>query len=133
MKFGVWSSGFSPQRVEISRALRAKAQTTNEGFILLGVLILVMLISMVALSLMFRLRADETAAAAASGRNQAYSAAMAGVQEAMRIVKAIKPGLTDGKIICGESGVGSRGHGWVFSAIGDMLLAVFSRSSVRSR
>ena len=94
--FGVWSSGFSPQRVEISRALRTKARNTNQGgFILLGVLILVMLISMVALSLMFRLRADETAATAAKGRDQAYSAAMAGVQVAMRVVKAIKPGLTD--------------------------------------
>src|SRR4051812_23988470 len=50
------------------------------GFILIGVLILVMLISMIALSLMFRLRADETAASATSGGDQAFSAAMAGVQ-----------------------------------------------------
>jgi type II secretory pathway component PulK len=65
------------------------------GFILIGVLILVMLISMIALSLMFRVRADETAMSAALGQDQAYSAAMAGVQEAMRVVKEIKPGLTD--------------------------------------
>lgn len=68
---------------------------SRRGFILIGVLILVMLISMVALSLMFRLRADETASAASSGSDQAYSAAMTGVQEAMRVVKEIKPGLTD--------------------------------------
>jgi len=67
----------------------------RDGFILVGVLVLVMLISMIALSLMFRLRADETASAASSGGDQAFAAAMAGVQEAMRVVKEIKPGLTD--------------------------------------
>ena len=67
----------------------------RRGFILLGVLILVMLISMIALSLMFRLRADETASAATAGGDQAFSAAMTGVQEAMRVVKEMKPGLTD--------------------------------------
>jgi DNA uptake protein ComE-like DNA-binding protein len=77
------------------RPLRAAVECGEDGFILLGVLILVMLISMVALSLMFRLRADETAASATSGGDQAFAAAMTGVQEAMRVVKAIKPGLTD--------------------------------------
>ena len=72
-----------------------RAFDRNEGFILIGVLILVMLISMVAMSLMFRLRASETAAAAAIGADQSFSAAMAGVHEAMRVVSEIKPGLTD--------------------------------------
>lgn len=67
----------------------------RSGFILVGILILVMLISMIALSLMFRVRASETAAAATAGGEQAFSAAMAGVQEAIRIVKEIKPGFTD--------------------------------------
>ena len=71
------------------------AADNPRGFILLGVLILVMLISMIALSLMFRLRADETASAATAGGDQAFSAAMTGVQEAMRVVKEMKPGLTD--------------------------------------
>jgi type II secretory pathway component PulK len=67
----------------------------SRGFILIAVLILVMLISMIALSLMFRVGADETAISASAGSDQAFSAAMTGVQEAMRIVKEIKPGLTD--------------------------------------
>lgn len=67
----------------------------QRGFILIGILILVMLISMIALSLMFRVRAEETAMSATLGQDQAYSAAMAGVQEAMRVVKEMKPGLTD--------------------------------------
>jgi DNA uptake protein ComE-like DNA-binding protein len=91
----VWSSGFSRQRVGYTNGLRAEARTPNQGFILIGVLILVMLISMIALSLMFRVRADETASSASAGADQAFSAAMTGVQEAMRVVKEIKPGFTD--------------------------------------
>jgi type II secretory pathway component PulK len=71
------------------------APNKSRGFILLGILILVMLISMVALSLMFRMRGDETAMAATAGADQAFSAAMTGVQETMRIVKEMKPGATD--------------------------------------
>jgi DNA uptake protein ComE-like DNA-binding protein len=88
-------SGFSRQRVERSNGSRAKARTPNHGFILIGVLILVMLISMIALSLMFRLRADETASSASAGADQAFAAAMTGAQEAMRVVKEMKPGATD--------------------------------------
>jgi hypothetical protein len=71
------------------------ARQANRGFILVGVLVLVMLISMIAISLMFRLRADETAASASAGSDQAFAAAMTGVQEAMRVVSEIKPGVTD--------------------------------------
>ncbi len=67
----------------------------QRGFILIGILVLVMLISMIALSLMFRVRASETAAAASAGGDQAFAAAMTGVQEAMRVIKEIKPGQTD--------------------------------------
>lgn len=67
----------------------------KKGFILLGVLILVMLMSMIALSLMFRLRADETATAASASGDQAFAAAMAGLEEAKRVVSEIKPGITD--------------------------------------
>ncbi len=62
---------------------------------LLGGLVLVMLISMIALSLMYQLRADETAGAASAGGDQAFAAAMTGVQEAMRTIRDIKPGATD--------------------------------------
>lgn len=67
----------------------------QEGFVLLGVLVLVMLISMVALSLMFRLRAEEAAGLASGTGEQAWSAAWMGVQEAMAVVQEIQPGATD--------------------------------------
>jgi hypothetical protein len=67
----------------------------ERGFILVGVLVLVMLVSMIAVSLMFRVRADETATAASASGDQAFAAAMAGVQEAMRVAKEAKPGFTD--------------------------------------
>ncbi len=69
--------------------------TRRQGFILVAVLVLVMLISMIALSLMFHLRAADTASSAGAGSEQAWSAAMSGVQEAIRIARAAKPGLTD--------------------------------------
>ncbi len=67
----------------------------RHGFVLVGILVLVMLISMIAISLLFRLRAEETAASASSGSEQAWSAAMSGVQEAMRIAAAATPGSDD--------------------------------------
>lgn len=67
----------------------------QRAFILVGVLVLVMLVSMIAVSLMFRVRADETATAASSSGDQAFAAAMAGVQEAMRVAREAKPGFTD--------------------------------------
>lgn len=67
----------------------------HRGFILVAVLILIMLASMVAISLLFRLKAEDTAAAAGAGAEQAWAAAMSGVQEAMRVAAAAKPGFTD--------------------------------------
>ena len=67
----------------------------RRGFILVAVLILIMLASMVAISLLFRLKAEDTAAAAGAGAEQAWAAAMSGVQEAMRVAAAAKPGSTD--------------------------------------
>src|SRR5439155_16842573 len=46
-------------------------------------------------SLMFRLRAEETAAASGAGSEQAWAAAMSGVYEAMRLVKECVPGDLD--------------------------------------
>jgi len=64
------------------------------GFVLVGVLVVVMLLSMIVLSLMFRMRSEETAAATGSTAEQAWSAAMSGVREAMRLAAAIPPGDT---------------------------------------
>jgi type II secretory pathway component PulK len=75
--------------------VRFTLQRSRRAFILVGVLVLVMLVSMIALSLMFRVRADETATAASSSGDQAFAAAMAGVQEAMRVAREAKPGYTD--------------------------------------
>jgi hypothetical protein len=67
-------------------------QENRKGFILVAVLVVVMLASMVVISLLFRLRADETAATAGAGAEQAWSAAMSGVAEAIRIALNSPPG-----------------------------------------
>ncbi len=70
--------------------MSGKNQTTDasrrRGFVLVSILIVVMLISMIAISLMFRLRAEERAAAAGIGGEQAWAAAMSGVRHAMRVL-----------------------------------------------
>ena len=58
------------------------------AFVLIAILIVVMLAAMIALSLLFRMKAEETASAAGSGSEQAWSAAMSGVREAMRVAAA---------------------------------------------
>ena len=55
------------------------------AFVLIATLIVVMLAAMIAMSLLFRMKAEETASAAGSGSEQAWSAAMSGVREAMRV------------------------------------------------
>lgn len=67
----------------------------RQGFVLLAVLVVIMLASMVALSLMFHLRAEETAAAAGGASDKAWAAAMSGVTEAMRVAAATRPGELD--------------------------------------
>lgn len=57
------------------------------GFVLISILIVVMLISMVALSLLFRMRAEEKAAAAGMGGEQAWAAAMSGVRHAINVLE----------------------------------------------
>jgi hypothetical protein len=76
--------------------LRPQIKTRRVGgFILVAVLVLIMLASMVAISLLFRLKAEDTAASAGAGAEQAWAAAMSGVQEAMRVAASTKPGFTD--------------------------------------
>ncbi len=64
----------------------------RRGFVLLAVLVFVMLLSMVTVSLLFRSRAEETAASASAGTEQAWAAALSGVEEALRAAAAAVPG-----------------------------------------
>ncbi len=67
----------------------------GRGFVLVAVLVVVMLLSMVAVSLMFRLKADETAAAAGVGTEQAWAAALSGVEQAMSLGRKAAAGSLD--------------------------------------
>jgi DNA uptake protein ComE-like DNA-binding protein len=64
----------------------------RNAFVLVAVLIVVMLASMVALSLLFRVRAEETATNAGAGMEQAWATALSGVREAMRVARAAAEG-----------------------------------------
>jgi len=76
------------------RVGRRTSAAHSRGFVLVGVLIVVMLLSMIALSLMFRMRSEETAAATGSTSEQGWAAAMSGVREAMRMAADFRPGDT---------------------------------------
>jgi type II secretory pathway component PulK len=65
---------------------RSSKSAAAPGFVLISILIVVMLISMVALSLLFRMQAEEKAAAAGAGGEQAWAAAMSGVRHAIRVL-----------------------------------------------
>ena len=65
------------------------------AFVLVAVLIIVLLASMIAISLLFRMKAEETAAAASTGSEQAWGAAMSGVQAAMSAVAEVPPGALE--------------------------------------
>lgn len=68
--------------------LRRRAQ--RGGFLLIAVLVIVVLASMVALSLLFRMRAEEAAFAASAGSEQAWYAALSGIQQAMNVARNAK-------------------------------------------
>lgn len=57
----------------------------SRGFVLILVLVIVMLASMVAASVLYLLRSEKTASAAGVSGEQAWAAAMSGVYQAMRI------------------------------------------------
>lgn len=67
----------------------------RRAFVLLGVLIVVMLASMIAVSLMFQMRVEEVSTSAGIGSEQAWAAAMAGVRKAMRAVGTNGPAGID--------------------------------------
>lgn len=69
--------------------------TRETGFVLVAVLIVILLASMVAVSLLFRLRAESVATVTSAGSEQAWAAAMSGLEEAIRRVRDVSPGFTD--------------------------------------
>ncbi len=68
---------------------------SRRGFVLLAVLVFILLISMVTVSLLFRNRAEETAAAASGSLEQSWSAAFSGVQQAVEMASAARNGAMD--------------------------------------
>jgi hypothetical protein len=68
-----------------------KARKQERGFLLIAVLVIVMLASMVALSLLFRMRAEQAGFSAASGSEQGWLAAMSGIEQAMHLARATDP------------------------------------------
>ncbi len=75
-------------RIAQDNASGGRVGSRGRGFILVAVLIVVMLASMVVVSLLFRLQAEESATAAGAGSEQAWATAMSGIYEAMRVVGA---------------------------------------------
>lgn len=76
------------------RTPRLGSAQSPRAFVLVGVLVVVMLMSMIALSLMFRMRSEETAGATGSTAEQGWSTAMSGVREAMRLASGLQAGDT---------------------------------------
>ena len=63
----------------------------SRGFVLAGILVLILLGSMIAVSVLFRLQAEETAAVSGNGGEQAWAAAMSGVAKAMEVLQRARP------------------------------------------
>jgi type II secretory pathway component PulK len=76
-------------------APEVRAGRRARAFVLVAVLVVVMLLSMIAVSLMFRLQAEDTASGAGAGTEQAWAAAMSGVEEAMRVARQARSGSLD--------------------------------------
>lgn len=65
------------------------------GFVLLAVLVFILLLSMLVVSLLFRSRADETAAQASRGTEQAWATVLSGIQVAIQVAVAAPVGSTE--------------------------------------
>jgi hypothetical protein len=76
-------------------ALRHSNRASRRGFVLLAILVFILLLSMVTLSLLFRSQGEELAVNASVGSEQAWAAAMSGVEEAMRVAATAPTGSTD--------------------------------------
>jgi DNA uptake protein ComE-like DNA-binding protein len=88
------TKGLSPRLFAAGRCVK-KTQAWNprrneRGFLLIAVLVIVVLASMVALSLLFRMRAEEAALAASKGSEQGWSAVYSGIQQAMTVARSAK-------------------------------------------
>lgn len=70
-----------------NRPVGARSSLRERGFLLIAVLVVVMLSSMVALSLLFRMQAEQASFSAAMGSEQAWHAAMSGIQQAMHLAR----------------------------------------------
>jgi type II secretory pathway component PulK len=79
-----------PSRIPLPPAPRGA-----RAFVLIAVLVVILLASMVAVSLLFHVKAEDAASIASTGSEQAWNAAMSGVYEAMRVTAQAKPGTLD--------------------------------------
>lgn len=86
---------FTPIVGDLPSAPRVATRGRECGFVLIAVLVFVMLLSMIAMSLLFRFKGDETAVVASGTSEQAWAAALSGVEEALRIARQSAPGSTD--------------------------------------
>ncbi|HYE30912.1 MAG TPA: helix-hairpin-helix domain-containing protein [Methylomirabilota bacterium] len=75
--------------------MKLDATKPRAGFILVGILVIVMLGSMVAMSLLFRVQGGESAAVAGAGGEQAWLVAMSGIEEAIKSARSVKPGSVE--------------------------------------
>ncbi len=76
------------QHAAAGRGQAVGATRRSDAFVLIAVLVVIMLASMVALSLLFRLKAEETATLAGATGDQARAAALSGIEEAIRMARA---------------------------------------------
>jgi len=74
---------------------RRTGREPANGFVLLAVLVFILLLSMLVVSLLFRSRADETAAQASRGTEQAWASVLSGIQVAMQVAQTTPVGSTD--------------------------------------
>lgn len=78
----------------ILRVSKSRPQRSSRGFVLIAVLVIILLASMVVVSLMFRLRAENVGGASMASSEQAWAAAMSGVEQVIRTVGVAAPGTT---------------------------------------
>lgn len=88
-KLGLGSS----DRAESSLVYGAGTRRSTRAFVLVIVLVVVLLSSMLAVSLLFAMRADVTAHTAGVQQEQAWAAAMSGVARALAVAQASAQGL----------------------------------------
>ena len=84
-----------PRTIRRWNSPRAAGGDRSSAFALVAVLVIVMLLSMLVISLLFRFQAEDSAASASLSGEQAWAAAMSGVEEALRVAGTAAPGATD--------------------------------------